>query len=148
MARKSIPIVKSYFESGDRPDQEDFHNLIDTTAAQATDLGTYGNNESTVSGIENETVVDSVSALEWRMIKYIISISTVDKEDNSLFATELTVLIDGDNVSVTEYGTVDSDGNMGTINVSRSGDMVELIVTPDSSIRPITVRFARIGLKS
>ena len=147
MARKPIPTVKGFFERGDRPTQQDYADLIDTTAAQATDLGTSGNNESIISGIENETVIDSFSATEWRMIKYLVSLSTVNSEDKSLYATELTVLIDGDDISVSEYGTIDNDGNMGTITVSRNGDTVQLVVTPESSINPITVRYARMGLK-
>ena len=148
MARTSVPYVKTRFESGDRPSQEDYEDLIDTVAGQATDLGTSGNNENEISGIENPTVVDSFDATEWRMIKYIISISKTSQGDNYFYATEITVLIDGENVSVSEYGTIDNDGNMGTIAVSRTGDTVALTVTPDSVIKPVTVRFARMGLKA
>jgi hypothetical protein len=148
MARTTIPYVKTRFETGDRPTQEDYEDLIDTVAGQATDLGTFGNNENTVFGIENPTVVDSFDATVWRMVKYLVSISKVSEGDNKFYATELTVLVDGENVSVTEYGTIDNDGNMGTVSVSRTGDTVALTVTPDSVIKPVTVRFARIGLKA
>ncbi len=148
MARVSIPYVKSRYESGDRPSQEDYEDLIDTVAGQATDLGTFGNNENTIFGIENITVVDSFDATVWRMVKYIISLSKTTQGDNYFYATELTVLVDGDNVSVTEYGTIDNDGNMGTIAVSRTGNTVALTVTPDTVIKPVTVRFARMGLKA
>lgn len=147
MARKSIPTIKSFFERGDKPTQQDYADMIDTTAAQATDLGTSGNNESIVSGIENQTVIDSFSATEWRMVKYLVSLSTVNNQYKSLYATELTVLIDGNDISVSEYGTIDNDGNMGTVTVSRNGNTIELIVNPESSINPITVRYARMGLK-
>ena len=60
----------------------------------------------------------------------------------------MTILIDGADVSVSEYGTIDNDGNIGTIDVSRSGSNVYLTVTPDPTIRPITVRYARIGLRA
>lgn len=148
MARTTIPLVKDKFETGDRPTQEDYVDLIDTVAGQATDLGTYGNNENTITGIENVTVVDNFSASEWRMVKYIISLSKTSNGDNKFYATELTILVDGTNVSVSEYGTIDNDGNMGTISVSESGGTVALTVTPDSLIKPITVRYARIGLKA
>ena len=147
MARTTIPYVKTLFESGDRPSQEDYEDLIDTAAGQATDLGTFGNNENTVSDVSNPTVIDSFDATEWRMIKYIISISKTTAGDNYFYATELTLLIDGTDVSVTEYGTIDNDGNMGTISVSRTGDTVALTITPDLVIKPVTVRFARMGLK-
>jgi hypothetical protein len=148
MARTTIPYVKTRFETGDRPTQEDYEDLIDTAAGQATDLGTFGNNENTIFGIENPTVVDSFDATDWRMVKYLVSISKVSEGDNKFYATELTILVDGENVSVTEYGTIDNDGNMGTVSVSRAGDTVALTVTPDPIIKPVTVRFARIGLKA
>lgn len=148
MARVSIPYVKTRFETGDRPSQEDYLDLIDTAAGQATDLGTAGNNENTVYGIENPTVIDSFDATVWRMVKYIVSISKTTEGDNKFYATELTILVDGTDVSVSEYGTIDNDGNMGTIAVSRTGNTVALTVTPDSVIKPVTVRFARMGLKA
>jgi hypothetical protein len=60
----------------------------------------------------------------------------------------MTILVDGTNVNVSEYGTIDTDGNIGTISVSRAGDTVNLTVTPVVGITPITLRFARIGLKA
>jgi hypothetical protein len=53
MARISLSSVKSLFQTGDRPSQADYEDLIDSTSAQATDLGTVGNNENTISGIES-----------------------------------------------------------------------------------------------
>jgi hypothetical protein len=148
MAKISIANVKALFQTGDRPTQADYVDLIDTAAAQATDLGSTGNNENTISGIENVTVIDSFSSTEWRMVKYIISISKTSAGDNKFYATELTILVDGTDVSVNEYGTIDNDGNIGTISVSRAGNTVALTVTPDNAIRPVTVRYARMGLKA
>jgi hypothetical protein len=148
MSKITIPAVKGLFETGDRPTQQNYVDLIDTVSAQSTDLGTYGNNENTVSGIENITVVDNFDATVWRMVKYIVSISKTSAGDKKFYATELTILVDGTNVSVSEYGTIDNDGNIGTINVSRTGNTVALTVTPDPAIKPVTVRYARIGLKA
>ncbi len=148
MARTTIPALKTLFETGDRPSQSDYEALIDTASSQATDLGSFGNNENTITGIESSTIVDTFDAAEWRMVKYLVSISKVTNGDNKFYATELTVLCDADNISVTEYGTIDNDGNMGTVSVSRTGNTVSLVVTPDAIIRPVTVRFARMGLKA
>jgi len=148
MAKISISNVKALFQTGDRPTQENYVDLIDTAAAQATDLGSSGNNENTIDGIENVTVIDSFDATVWRMVKYIISISKTSAGDNKFYATELTILVEGTNVSVSEYGTIDTNGNIGTINVSRTGNTVALSVTPDPAIKPVTVRYARIGLKA
>lgn len=148
MARTTINYVKSRFETGDRPSQEDYVDLIDTVSSQATDLGTFGNNENTLFSIENPTVIDSFDATVWRMVKYLISLSKTTEGDNKFWATELTLLVDGTDVSVSEYGTIDNDGNMGTIAVSRTGDTVALTFTPDLTIKPVTIRFARMGLKA
>jgi hypothetical protein len=148
MAKVSISNVKTRFQTGDRPTQADYVDLIDTVAAQSTDLGSTGNNENTITGIENPTVIDNFDATVWRMVKYMISIAKTSAGDNKFYATEMTILVDGTNVSVSEYGTIDNDGNIGTINVSRTGNTVALTVTPDIAIKPVTVRFARMGLKA
>jgi hypothetical protein len=148
MAKLPISTIKSTFQTGDRPTQTDYENLIDTTAAQSTDLGSAGNNENTVNGIESATVIDNFDATEWRMVKYIISIKKTTAGDNKFYATEMTILVDGTDVSVSEYGTIDNDGNIGTISVSRVANTVNLSVTPAVGITPITVRFARMGLKA
>jgi len=148
MAKISISNVKALFQTGDRPTQANYVDLIDTASAQSTDLGSAGNNEVTVNGIENVTVVDNFDATEWRMVKYIISIAKTTAGANKFYSTELTILVDGININVTEYATIDNDGNIGTINVSRTGNTVALTVTPVSGITPITVRYARIGLKA
>ncbi len=148
MAKISIASVKSKFQTGDRPSQADYEDLIDTLAGAGTDLGSAGNNENTISGIENLTVIDNFDATVWRMVKYLVSISKTSAGDNKFYATEITVLVDGADVSVSEFGTIDNDGNIGTINVSRTGNTVALTVTPDPAIKPVTVRFARMGLKA
>lgn len=149
MAKISIPAVKAKFQTGDRPSQADYEDLIDTLAGAGNDLGSAGNNtENTVTGIENITVIDNFDATEWRMVKYLVSIAKTTAGDNKFYATELTILVDGADVSVSEYGTIDNDGNIGTINVSRTGNTVALTVTPDPAIKPVTVRYARMGLKA
>lgn len=148
MARISIDAVKAAFERGDRPTQQDYIDLIDTLAARSTDLGSDGNNELEITGIENETVIDTISVNDWRMVKYLVSLSKTSNGDNKYYATELSILIDGTYVNVAEYGVLDNDGDMGTISVSRNGSNLELKVTPNPSIRPITVRYVRMGLKA
>ena len=146
MAKISISSVKALFQTGDRPTQGNYEDLIDTASAQATDLGTAGNNEVTITGIENSTIFDNFTASEWRSVKYVVSLkkSTGDK----FFTTELTIVPDGTNDNVSEYGTVDNDGNIGTISVSRAGGTVNLTVVPVVGQTPITLRYMRTGLKA
>ena len=146
MAKISLSSVKALFQTGDRPTQENYEDLIDTASAQSTDLGSAGNNEVTITGIENSTVFDNFTASEWRSVKYVVTLkkSTGDK----FFTTELTIVPDATNDNVSEYGTVDNDGNIGTINVSRAGGTVNLTVVPVVGQTPITLRYMRTGLKA
>lgn len=155
MAKVSLNSIKTRFETGDRPTGADYVDLIDTLAAQSTDLGTNGSNEvvennleHTVYGIENTTTLETLDASQWRLVKYIVSISKTDGANNKFFATELSVLIDGQDISVTEYGVMDNDGDIGTVDVSRTGDTLTLRVTPNPLVKPVTARYARIGLKA
>lgn len=148
MARITIEQLKSLFETGDRPSGDDYVNLIDTLIQQSTDLGSKGNNELTINGIENYTVIDDFQASEWRMIKYLVSISKTTDGDNKFYATELSILIDGTNINVSQYGVIDNDGDIGTIDVSRENGTVFLTITPNPAVKPVTVRYARMGLKA
>lgn len=148
MPRLNIDALKSQFETGDKPTGSDYVNLIDTLVQQSTDLGTAGNNEQEITGIENPTVIDTFSATEWRMVKYMISLSKIVGGENKFYSTEMSVLVDQDNLNVSEYAVIDNDGDIGTISVSREEDTVRLTVTPNPAVRPITVRYARTGLKA
>jgi hypothetical protein len=148
MAKVSLSAVKALFQTGDRPTQENYVDLIDTLSAQATDLGSSGNNESTINGIENSTVFDNFLASEFRSMRYVISIKKTSGGANKYYATEMNILVDGTGVSVTEYATIDNDGNIGTISVSRAGDTVSLTVVPVGGQTPITLRYMRMGLKA
>jgi hypothetical protein len=81
-------------------------------------------------------------------MKYMVSIKYVAGGANKYFSTELSILIDGTDVNVTQYATIDNDGNIGTISVSRAGDIVSLTVVPVGGITPITLRYMRMGLKA
>lgn len=148
MAKVSLNNIKTRFETGDRPTGADYVDLIDTLAAQATDLGTDGNNEHIVYGIENTTILETLDATQWRLVKYLVSISKTSGGDNKFFATELSVLIDGDGLNVSEYGLIDNDGDIGTVDVSRSGNTITLSIIPNPAVRPVTAKYARMGLKA
>jgi len=146
MVRPTLAQIKANFETGDVPDGAAYAQLIDTLAAQATELGTAGNNEETINGIESATVIDSFTASQWRMVKYLVSIKASNA--NKFFATELTILVDGTDVNVSQYGMVDNDGDIGTVSVSKASGTVNITVTPNVAVTPVTIRFARMGLKA
>jgi hypothetical protein len=148
MARLSLNEIKSKFETGDRPTGSDYADLIETLSAQATDLGTAGNNEIEITGLDSETIIDSFSSTDWRFVKYMVSLSAVSGGQNKFSSTEFTVLIDQDNININEYGSLDNDGDIGTVIVSKGIGVISLIVTPNPSFKPVTIRFARVGLKA
>jgi hypothetical protein len=146
MAKISLSSVKALFQTGDRPTQEDYVDLIDTASAQATDLGSAGNNEVTITGIESSTIFDNFLTTEWRSVKYVVTLSKTGS--NKYYTTELTIVPDSTNVNVSEYGTVDNDGNIGTVSVSMAGTTVSLTIVPVGGQTPITLRYMRTGLKA
>ena len=146
MAKISLSSVKALFQTGDRPTQEDYVDLIDTASAQATDLGSAGNNEVTITGIESSTIFDNFYTTEWRSVKYVVTLSKTGS--NKYYTTELTIVPDSTNVNVSEYGTVDNDGNIGTVSVSMAGTTVSLSIVPVGGQTPITLRYMRTGLKA
>jgi hypothetical protein len=148
MAIRDIEYIHSRFERGDRPSEQDYIDLIDTLSARSTDLGTDGNNESQVSGLENPTVIDSVPLADWRLVKYLVSISKNTGGANKFYATEFTILIDNTNINISEYGSIDNDGDIGTITVTATAGNLQLLVSPNPAVMPITARFQRIGLKA
>ena len=148
MAKISTTNLNALFETGDRPTQENYVDLIDSTSARSTDLASDGNNELTINGIESSTVFDNFTASEFRSMKYMISLKHVAGGANKYAVTELTILNDGSDVSVSQYGTIENDGNIGTISVSKAGDTVSLTVVPVGGSTPITLRFLRMGLKA
>lgn len=148
MAKLSLNQVKTRFETGDKPNGQDYVDLIDTLSAQSTELGTGGNNDHVVFGIENPTILETLDATEWRLVKYMVSLSKTTNGDDKFYATEFSILIDGTNINISEYGIIDNDGDMGTVNVSRSGNTLTLSVTPIPTVKPVTARFARVGLKA
>jgi hypothetical protein len=148
MAKINLNTLKSKFESGDKPNGQDYTDLIDTLAAQATDLGSDGNNENIVTGIENYTVLETISATTWRSVKYVVGISYATGVENKYYSTEISVLIDKQDINISEYAVLDNSGDIGTVSVSRNGNTITLSVTPNPAIRPITVRYFRTGLKA
>jgi hypothetical protein len=148
MSKVALSYLKTKFESGDRPTGQDFVDLIDTLAANSTDLGSDGNNDHVVTGIENATVLEALPVADWRLVKYMVSLSKTTNGDNKFYATELTILIDGVDINVSQYGIIDNDGDIGTVDVSRVGSSLELKIIPNPAVKPVTARFARVGLKA
>lgn len=113
------------------------------------ELLSAGNNDvSSLVSIENATTIDTIVASQWRSVKYVITMAKTSGGTNKFTSTELTILIDSTNVNVSEYGAIDNNGEVGTVSVSQSGGNINVIVTPNLLVKPITVRYYRTGLKA
>ena len=145
MAIVPITNLKTKFETGDRPTQQDFVDLIDTTAFHADSLGGDSNNNVTINGIESATVFDTIDTNIWRTVKYLIQLSHAGS--TSYRSTELNLIFDGTNQNITEYGSVkNTNSDVGTISASLNSGTISMTVTPVLS--PMTIRYYRTGLKA
>lgn len=145
MAIVPITSLKTKFETGDRPTQQDFVDLIDTTAFHADSLGGDGNNSVTINGIESATVFDTIDTTVWRTVKYLIQLSHAGS--SSYRSTEINLVFDGTNQNITEYGSVkNTNSDVATISASLNSGTISMTVTPVLS--PMTIRYYRTGLKA
>jgi hypothetical protein len=145
MAVIPINTLKSKFETGDRPNGQDYADLIDTTSYRADALGGEGNNSVTVNGIETATVFDTIETSTWRTIKYMVQMSHA--ASSSYRSAEINIVFDGTNQNITEFASVaNTNNNVGNITASLNSGIISMTVTP--TLSPITVRFYRTGLKA
>ena len=142
-----IPIsqLKSKFETGDRPNGQDYADLIDTTSFRADVLGGDGNNGVIINGIETATVFDTIDTATWRTVKYMIQLS--HPTSSSYRSSEINIVFDGTNQNITEFASVgNTNNNVGNISASLNSGTISMTVTP--TLSPMTIRFYRTGLKA
>jgi hypothetical protein len=145
MAILPINQLKSKFETGDRPNGQDYADLIDTTSYRADSLGGDGNNSVTINGIESATVFDTIDTSIWRTIKYMIQLSHAGS--SSYRSTEINLVFDGTNQNITEFASVaNTNNNVGNITASLNSGTISMTVTP--TLTPMTLRYYRTGLKA
>jgi hypothetical protein len=142
-----IPInqLKSKFETGDRPNGQDYSDLIDTTSYRADSLGGDGNNSVIINGIETATIFDTIDTSTWRTVKYMIQLSHA--VSSSYRSMEINIVFDGTDQNITEFASVSNSNNdVGFISASLNSGTISMTVTP--TLSPITIRFYRTGLKA
>jgi hypothetical protein len=145
MAVIPISTLKSKFETGDRPNGQDFTDLIDTTSYRADALGGDGNNSVIINGIETATVFDTIDTSTWRTVKYMIQLSHAGS--SSYRSMEINIVFDGTDQNITEFASVANTGNnVGNITASLNSGTISMTVTP--TLSPMTIRYYRTGLKA
>lgn len=105
-------------------------------------LGLSGNNNQTITGIENPTIIDSFDPTIWGTLEYKVQV-----EHNSDASSSTVVITSvGSTVNVSEYAVVSTvDDSLYNLSFTESNGNINLLVTP--LISPITVRFYRTALK-
>lgn len=145
MAVVPINILKTKFETGDRPTGSDYSDLIDTTSYNATALGAKENSLTVINGIELPTIFDDFDPNVWRSLKYLIQLSHTTS--GYYKSSEFSIVYDGTNINISEYGLIsNTDVEFATISANLNAGIINMTVTP--TITPVTVRFYRTGLKA
>lgn len=108
-----------------------------------TKLGLAGNNDLTITGIENKTTVDSFNSSTYRTIKYSLQIS----RGSEYVSSDYLLLNDGTDINVSESNIIsNTSNNLANVTFESNAGIISLCVTPTSSA--VTARFARTALKA
>lgn len=111
--------------------------------AVTTLLGLEGNNDIVITGIENETEVDSFAVSDFRTVKYHLQIS----RNSEFYVSDFLLLADGTNVNVVESNVIsNTSSNLADVNFEENSGIISLYVTPVGSA--VTARFIRMSLKA
>jgi len=106
------------------------------------ELGLAGNNDLTVTGIENKTKIDEFSKTVYRTVNYELQIT----KGSEYYTSSIKVLNDGTNVNISESNIVSNTNNtLATITYEENSGIIGLNVTPVSTT--VTARFYRTALK-
>lgn len=117
--------------------------LGNSTDTISTLLGLEGNNDLTVTGIENKTTIDSFSVSAYRSADYKIQIT----RNNDSYASKISILTDGSSINVSESDIISNTNDvLANITFEENSGIISLCVTPVGSA--VTVRYFRTALKA
>jgi hypothetical protein len=106
------------------------------------ELGLAGNNDLTISGIENKTSIDTFSKSVYSTIRYTLQI----KKNNLFVSDQLDIVNDGTDLHVNRYEISSNTNNsLYTLQLEENAGIISLSVTPTSG--SITARYYRTALK-
>jgi hypothetical protein len=87
-------------------------------------------------------VVDSFPTNTNRTAKYVLQVNT----SIGYQATEILVLQDGNNVTMTEYATITSNGTLATFSANLASNTLTLYANPIPSVSTVTFRRSAISV--
>ena len=106
------------------------------------ELGLAGNNDLTISGIENKTSIDTFSKSVYSTIRYTLQI----KKGSLFVSDQLDIVNDGTDLHVNRYEISSNTNNsLYTLQLEENAGIISLSVTPTSG--SITARYYRTALK-
>jgi len=106
------------------------------------ELGLAGNNDVTISGIENKTSIDTFSKSVYTTVRYTLQI----RKDNLFVSDQLDIVNDGTDLHVNRYEiSSNTNTSLYTIQLEENSGIISLSVTPTSG--SITARYYRTALK-
>ncbi len=106
-------------------------------------LGLEGNNDLTITGIENKTAIDTWAVSTYRTIKYNLQIT----RGSEYHASDFLLLNDGTDINVSESNIIsNTSNNLASVTFESNAGIISLCVTPTTSA--VTARFVRTALKA
>jgi hypothetical protein len=94
----------------------------------ASAIGYFAANSNTTSAVA-QVSVDSFVTSTYRSAKYLVQMSS----GTSYHMVELSIIHDGTNVYLSQYGEVNTGGSLGSFDASISGGILTLLFTPTNA---------------
>jgi hypothetical protein len=117
-------------------------DIANSTSVAELLLGLEGNNDLTISGIENKTAIDSFAKSLYSTIRYTLQI----KKSNLFVSDQLDIVNDGTNLYLNRYEiSSNTDNSLYTVQLEEDAGIISLKVTPTSG--SITARYYRTALR-
>lgn len=106
-------------------------------------LGLDGNNDLTITGIENKTAIDTWSASLYRTIKYSVQIT----KGSEYVSSDYLLLNDGTDINVSESNIIsNTSNNLANVTFESNAGIISLCVAPVTTA--VTARYVRTALKA
>lgn len=118
-------------------------DLENSTSIAEVLLGLEGNNDLTVTGIENKTALDEFSKTAYRTVSYKLQIS----KGSEYITSDILLLNDGTNLNIVESNIIsNTNSNLANVTFEENSGIISLNITPISG--SVTARYYRTSLKS
>jgi hypothetical protein len=123
--------------------QSQLFDLDNQSDATLELLGLEGNNDLTITGIENKTAIDTWAASVYRTIKYNLQIT----RGSEYHTSDFLILNDGTDINVSESNIIsNTSNNLASVTFESNAGIISLCVIPTTSA--VTARFVRTALKA